>query len=263
MLSNLVTFYGQANSNIKLGTIKAIEWPCETGGDPYANIKIGDLGGLFANSSQVLPAGLDLKAMNIFLVSTIKDDSSNADSNLTILGVDGAIGGPAKNGTVISGLAVSTFDSLDSFSSNCSSSASVCPLSQQDSSFYEFTGTVAHEMGHYYRLNHLSEGTGTIHDYIPDTPICTATQSISGSNYITINSCLTSDSNVFAGTGTTCSANCGSYSSINGVFCPNAIACEFNYIMWWTTKNFRNGSSDGSLFSPYEGIVMNYHPLVQ
>jgi len=263
LVSNLMTFYGQSNSSIKFGTVRAVEWPCQTGGDQYSSMVTSELGNMFVSAKNILPSGLDTTAMNVFLVGTITDDSASANSNLTILGIDGAIGGPAMNGTAISGVAVSSFNTLDTYNSSCPSSSGICALNQQDSSFYELSETVAHEMGHYFRLNHPSESSGTIHDDIPDTPACTATQSISGVNYITINSCLNSDSNIFSGTNSTCSANCGSYSTANGTFCPTATACEFNYIMWWTVKNFYQGNSDGELFSPDEAVVMSYHPLIQ
>jgi hypothetical protein len=261
-------YLGQSNPNIKLGNVQAIEWPCDTGGDQYANVDVADLGTMFKASSTLVPAGLDTKAMNIFLVSSITDGSSGSDSNLTILGVDGSIGGPAMNGTAVSGLAVSTFDLLDQYNPNCSESSETCPLTQQEDAFFQLGDTVTHEAGHYLGLQHLSENKGTAHDPVLDTPVCTATQSYSGVSYLTIQSCLLSDTNIFAGTNSTCQANCasyGSYSQFSGQFCPNAVACEFNYVMWWTVKNFHEGTgaSDGLLFSSQQSQVMNYHPLVQ
>ena len=36
LVSNLASYFGQSNLNLKLGTIKSIEWPCESGGDQYS-----------------------------------------------------------------------------------------------------------------------------------------------------------------------------------------------------------------------------------
>jgi hypothetical protein len=262
-------YYAQSNSNIKLGTVRGVEWPCDSGGDQYANVDVSNLGKLFSNAVGILPPGSDAKAINVFLVSTIVDSSADANSNLTILGVDGAIGGPATNGTAVSGMAVSTFEILDQYNPNCGSSNATCPLTQQEESFFQLSDTITHEMGHFFGLNHLSERDGKSHDFVRDTPVCTAADVIGQKSYLTIHSCLLSDTNIFSGTSTTCLQNCASYtttySPLGGQFCPLAQACQFNNVMWWTTKNFdeKTGNSDGVKFSAQQGIIMNFHPLVQ
>lgn len=268
LVSNLAEYYGQSGMGIKLGAIRAFEFPCENGGERYSHITLSELGDLLAYSRTVIPPHLDTKSLNIFLVSSIKDDSEE-NSNLTILGVDGAIGGPPLNGTAESGMVISTFDKLDTYNPSCDINNATCPLAQQESAFFTLAETTAHEMGHFLGLNHLSEATGKVHDSINDTPICTATQSMAGNQYITINSCVTSDGNIFSGNGLTCKEDClssvSAYDSSKGDFCPSARACEFNNIMWWTTKNFQKGTgkSDGNLFSTQQGGVAGYHPLVQ
>ncbi len=265
LAAQISDYYSQASTNLKLGAVHAIEWPCDSGGDQYSTTSVSELPELFSASSLLVPSSYEKTAANVFLVSAIEDDSDGANSNLTILGIDGAIPGPLVNGTASSGMVISTFDALDTYNSNCSSSQASCPLTQQDSSFFQLGTTVAHELGHYFGLNHLSEATGTSHDFVLDTPICTATTNVGGSQYITNTSCRVSDTHVFSGTGTTCSTSCPTYSSSSGLFCASALACEFNYMMWWTGKNFHasTGGSDGTLFSSYEGAIINYHPLVQ
>jgi hypothetical protein len=265
LLKGVVDTYVQANAGIKVGTINAVEWPCSSGGEAYSDPDVSNLGAMFIAGGAVIPSGLDTKAINIFLVSSIADKNSS-DTNLTILGVDGAIGGPVMNGTAESGMVVSTFDQLATLNSNCPSSAAVCSLALQDDNSFELSSTIGHEMGHFLGLNHPSESDGASHDAVIDTPICTATVSLSGTSYATLNSCRVSDSNVFPVTSKTCNTDCGnSYSASSGSFCPTATSCQFNYIMWWTTKNFwpATGASDGNLFSSGQGGIMSYHPIVQ
>ncbi|MEO5970630.1 MAG: M43 family zinc metalloprotease [Bdellovibrionia bacterium] len=265
LLNDVAEHFKQTGTGVGIGKVNAIEWPCSTGGENYSNPDVSVLGNLFAAGASVIPAGLDTKAINVFLVSTISDESYS-NSNLTILGVDGAIGGPVMNGTAVSGMVVSTFDQLAKLNSNCPSAAATCILAQQDGDSFELSSTIAHEMGHFFGLNHLSESDGASHDAIIDTPICTATQTIGGTAYATLNACRTSDSNTFPINSKTCSADCGgSYNASSGTFCRDAISCQFNYLMWWTTKNFSSstGSSDNNLFSTSQGGIINYHPIVQ
>ena len=163
-------------------------------------------------------------------------------------------------------MVVSTFDQLSTLNAACPSNAATCALALQDDNSYELSSTIAHEMGHFLGLNHPSELDGTVHDAVIDTPICTATQSIGGHAYMTLRACRVTDSNVFPITNKTCSSDCGgSYDATVGSYCPTAASCQFNYIMWWTTKNFwsATGAADGNLFSLGQGSIMNYHPIIQ
>jgi hypothetical protein len=254
LVSAIADYYSQSSSNVKLGTVRGIEWGCEQNGDDFANVNISDLGSLFSKGSLV-SSEVNSSTVNVFLVSSIKDDSSGADSNLTILGVDGAIAGPVINGTAVSGMAVSTFDQLDQFNPNCPNDGSICSITQREKDFFQLSETSVHEMGHFFGLNHLSEWDGTEHDFVQDTPICTTTNG----KYLTINSCLSE---------TTCNQSCGTYTNTydpsSGKFCPLA-ACSFNNPMWWTTKNYYEptGASDGVIFSAQQGKIIHYHPMVK
>lgn len=261
LMAEFVTLFGQSNAGIKVGKVNAIEYDCLAGGDDFSALPVGDLGSLFAKSASLVPAADETKALNLFVVSSIEDDDTS--SNLTILGIAGSLGGPLANGTAFSGVAVSSFDALDGYNPDCSSSLATCPSNKQESSFFQLGRTLVHEAGHYLNLQHLSESAGSKHDYLPDTPVCT--KKPSGGSRITLTSCRGDNTEIFLPTGTTCSADCSPYSASSGVFCANKTSCQFNYIMWWTSQNFDpiTGLSDGGIFSPNEGKVMNYHPIVQ
>jgi len=118
--------------------------------------------------------------------------------------------------------------------------------------------TISHEIGHYLGLNHLTESSGSSHDAIPDTPQCIS-ENISGTNYVTQNSCLSSSS---CSTPCTAEAN-GSYNGITR-FCPNTSACQFNHVMWWTTKSFSEttGVGDGNIFSADSSNILLSNPFI-
>ena len=105
----------------------------------------------------------------------------------------------------------------------------------------------------------LAPYVARLHDPIDDTPVCTATDSSpgGGSHLITIHYCVKSDTNRI-GYERTCPEACPSYNPMTGQFCPDVRECQFNYVMWWTTKNL----GDGNVFSPHSGLVMSYSPLV-
>ncbi|MGK5082074.1 hypothetical protein WDW37_02120 [Bdellovibrionota bacterium FG-1] len=250
LFSAVQDFYSASNVNVKLGSIQAYEW---TDGEAYANVAMGDFGKMVAAAGSMLPAATAGKAINIFFVKSVSDNSA-------LLGMSGGIGGPAVNGLPNSGVVVSTFGKMDQYNSGCS--AAPCGLTQVEYDFADMEQTIAHEMGHYLGLNHPTESHGTEHDLLRDTPICTATDS---SGRISIRNCLMRDTNVFPVTQKMCSDACTSYSSIDGNYCPVALECEFNYMMYWSSKYFTvgKGTGDGNLFSAQSGQVINNHPLIQ
>jgi hypothetical protein len=254
------TYYSQANVGVSLGTINAVEWPCASGGDAYANVSVDDLGTLFGLTSSLAPASSEGKAINLFLVSTIPDGTA---SNLTILGLAGGIGGDPLNGAQGSGLAFSSLNKLDTYNPSCTTSP--CPATQQQSAFADMGSTIAHEIGHYLGLNHPTESSGATHDVVFDTPRCTVTASIGGTQYITNSSCRSTSNAAFYPTGNKCSDVCAGYSSSTPVFCAAAVECQFNHVMWWTSKNFNTttGTGDGNIFSEDSGRVMNYNSFIR
>lgn len=238
---------GTTATNLKLGEIKAYEWTCEQGGDAYANVDINDLGSMFLDGTSNLVTSGDQKALNVFIVSNIL----NGSDNLTILGVAGGISGPVSRGLASSGLVFSSFDELETFS-------------KTQYEFVDMGLTMAHEMGHYLGLFHPAEGErvgGVLDsDPIPDTPVCTY---LSASGYRTISKCK-NDTNLYNGGATTCLSVCGGYDGVT-TFCPDKDECEFNHLMWWTSKNYSEstGTKDGNRISPHSRAILNYSAYVQ
>jgi hypothetical protein len=267
--------------NVRLGKVSVYEWDCANGGDAYANVPTSDLRKFFATGSALLPSDGEGKALNVFLTTTIGGSTS------TILGVSGGIPGPPLNGTGMSGLVFASMGKLATYNGLCDGVAP-CPVALQSGSFVDMGATISHEMGHFLGLYHLSEGnriapapaTEPLHDSLPDTPACRRTvATTSGSHYLlaSSSSCLASDgSHPMQGLPTAapynsvarCNEACPGYStsSLTG-FCPQAVECEFNHVMWWTAKSFvSNGSTyatDGNLFSPASADGVNLSSFVR
>jgi hypothetical protein len=251
MMSGVQKYLNVSSVNVKLGTITAYEW---TAGDAYAEAKTSDFAKMVAAGSAAVGSASEGKSVNVFFLKNIAGSSS-------LLGQAGAIGGPSAHGLANSGVVVSTFGLLDQFNANCS--ASPCLDTQIDEDFATLEQTVVHEIGHYLGLNHVSESTGTAHDLVHDTPMCTTVNPSYG--VLTIGSCLNLDGNIYPSTSKTCLQNCGSYNAGNNVYCATAPECQFNYMMYWSSKFFSEGlgTGDGSLFSSGQGTIINYCPLIQ
>lgn len=246
LLTHIQKRFDPGGQGLKIGKVQVFEWDCRNGGDPYAEISIENLGNLFSVGTSLLPKESETKALNLFLVSNIL----GARPGVTILGASGGVGGPLIFGTSASGLVFGSFNKLDQFDF-------------QESQFIEMAETMAHEIGHFLGLNHLSESNGKRHDGLPDTPKCTKTELRRTGVYITHQSCRQVDSDdIFPLTSRNCSDSCPTYDG-KFEFCPTSVECPFNHLMWWTTKNFNAGKGDGSLISEDSWKVIRFSPAVQ
>jgi hypothetical protein len=161
-------------AKIDLGTVSYVDVPSAIAARAASGVHLsdpsvcGDLSQLFASA----PAG---RQMNIFLVPTFLTGSSGSGS--TISGVDGSVPGPATlSPTPQSGVAASLAN-LRFGRANCHSGLALnCgPLSDgtvtccgADLTAY----VVAHELGHFLGLYHVTEEHGTRFDPLRDTATC-------------------------------------------------------------------------------------------
>ncbi len=263
LFTHVANHYAQSNTKIKIGSVDVYEWGCEHDGDAYAEVAIENTGKMIKAGSTLLGVASTVGALNVFLVSSFGGSAS-------ILGRAGAIIGAPLNGASTSGSVFASFDLLASYNSQCTG-VGACPVEQQEWSFIDMGSTISHELGHFLGLNHPSESSGTTHDKIIDTPICTNLSVSAGR--ITTSSCL-ADSNVHPTEGMTCRTacntganqtplSCGSYDA-DTCFCPAADACQFNHVMWYTGKFYGTGGlGDGNIFSPQSSEILNYSPFVK
>jgi hypothetical protein len=139
-------------------------------------------------------------ALNFFFVREIR----GGGAGFTILGMAGGIPGPSSlHGTQGSGVVVMYGQT---------------PVSV-------IAHTAAHEAGHYLGLYHLSERTGTAHDPLPDTPMCTLQHDLNQDGIVSAEECQ----------------NAGG-----------------DYLMFWTPGNFPQHK-----ISPNQIFVLLRNPLIQ
>ena len=272
-------FLTESGSNIGLNEIKVYEWTDANGAAQYSQVGLDALGNLFESGSKGVDASDDGNAVNLFLVSDIQ----NGNAAYTILGLSGAILGPAANGTQASGLAFSSFNLLSEFNSACVSDS--CSRNSMDSDFLEMAATIAHELGHYLGLNHPTEkptsdpslDSSYLHDVLSDSPKALARKSGTTIYFDqrSVYSSFLQDAPLTGSCKSACDAVTGGIPYLDSdprvpktnAFCPNVPECQFNHIMWYTTKYRKKVSNvwleDGNQFSPQSSAVIEWNPFLR
>ena len=134
--------------------------------------------------------------------------------------------------------------------------------------------TIAHELGHYLGLNHPSEKVASLsevqrHDQVVDTPTCAPRTG----PYLDQRSCYL-DTTVQLAT-SQCSTACdtaagGAYynsGSKSNFYCPATAECQFNHVMWYTTKLRTKVAGvwreDGEQISPQSSAIIQWNSFVR
>jgi hypothetical protein len=267
------------NSKLGVNSIKVYEWNDVDGGDYYSQVPLDNVGTMLSSGSQAVDAVDNSKNINVFMVRAINQSSS---SSSVILGIAGGILGPPTNGTQTSGLVFSTYmgaGSLIAYNAGCS--VGTCPRDSQDSAFIEMGATVAHEIGHYLGLNHPSETAlsagAQSHDQLNDTPTCAPRATAGGGVALDQLSCINDTTSQPAPLAAqTCASACDTalgsglhyfVGSTATNLCPAVAECQFNHIMWYTTKNRKKVSGhwidDGSRISSQSQALLQWNSFVQ
>jgi hypothetical protein len=273
-------FSVESGAHLGINEIKIYEWTNTNGASQYSQVSLDGLGDLFESGSKGVDASDDGRAINLFLVSDIQ----NGNVAYTILGLSGAILGPVMNGTQASGLAFSSFNSLSDFNAGCSSNS--CSRDSLDAEFLEMAATIAHELGHYLGLNHPTEkptsdptlDSSYLHDVLSDTPKALARKA--GTSILfdqrSVYGTLIQDAPLKGSCKSACDAVTGStpYLELDPLkpktdaFCPSVPECQFNHIMWYTTKYRKKNTSgvwveDGNQYSPQSSAVIEWSPFLR
>lgn len=134
--------------------------------DEYAEgVDVGTIGPC-SPLAQLLKNAEPGPVLSVFLVSEFHDGSGDR-----VVGMDGTIPGPATiGGTVASGAAVGTADLRAG--TYCPSSTPNYKTCGDDRTAY----IIAHEMGHFLGLYHVTEQSGVYFDPLSDTPECSCSK---------------------------------------------------------------------------------------
>jgi len=159
----------------------------------------------------------------LFFVDALKDAQGTLG---TIVGIDGAIPGPAGAvGTVHSGALVTTADLT---TAGCGPKPDFARCGSDRTAY-----VAAHEAGHFLGLFHTTEESGRLFDPLTDTPRCPVTSCDPGA--------------LHAAVAFECNDDSG----------PNTCGGA-DYLMFWSVSDSSRG-----VISPQEAQVMRANPLVR
>jgi hypothetical protein len=171
MVSSVRTLLGQVG--LQLGAVSYVDVPAAAAAKVASGVQVDDATAC-GELSQLLATAPAGRQVNIFVVSNFV--SKNLAPGTLVAGIDGTIPGPATiSPTLQSGAAVSAANLRAGRSNcgaglslNCGTATSALTCCGADVVAY----AVAHEMGHYLGLYHVTEGEGTSFDPLQDTPAC-------------------------------------------------------------------------------------------
>jgi hypothetical protein len=198
------------------------------------------LTGPCSDLSQLLRYGASGNVLNVFLVPALVETSNTGQ--LSTVGMDGTIPGPASmGGTVASGAAVSAADLRDG-QSQCTGGMNFTSCGADQTAYI-----VAHEVGHFLGLYHPTEQYGFDFDPLEDTPPCECTSCSPHPSTCSNPNTTTPPANADVVDATEC------LNTSTGSVCGGG-----DNLMFWVLEG---GASQGNLTAE-QGLVMRANPVV-
>lgn len=302
-------FRTESGANLGLNQIKVYEWRDADGGSRYSQVDLDALGDLFESGSKGLDATDDGQSVNLFLVSDIVYSGAYTILGLSggILGPP--VNGTQTSGLAFSSFdQLAAFNpSVWCQNTNCPRFRQEADFLEMGATIAHEMG---HYLGLNHPSERPDVYNTQDHDPLNDTPTCTYRLENSTTAVLDPRACYFVDPTTHPAPlgGKTCKAACdgvtgggtpylasskasglidggpsfnyaGYYSGSKGsngdmpkAFCPAVPECQFNHVMWYTTKNRKlvpagassaSWTEDGNLFSTQSQSVMLWSPLVR
>jgi hypothetical protein len=302
-------FKTESGANMGLNQIKVYEWRNADGGSRYSQVDLDALGDLFESGSKGLDPADNGKFVNLFLVSDIVYSGAYTILGLSggILGPP--VNGTQTSGLAFSSFdQLASFNPKASCgTTDCPRFRQEADFLEMGATIAHEIG---HYLGLNHPSERPDATHFQDHDPLSDTPTCK--HRLENSTVAVLDnracyrfdleaqpaplggiSCKTACDQV-TGTGTPYLGTGKSSALIDGgpsfnqpgyysgttatngdmpqVFCPAVAQCQFNHVMWYTTKNRRlvpaghsnaSWAEDGNLFSTQSQSVMMWSPLVR
>ncbi len=161
MRETLATYLARAG--LSLSTVTFVDASPEVKARYALGVNADDSGPC-GDVASILRLAAPGNVMSLFLVPSF----TSIDPG-TVLGIDGTIPGPASVGGTVASGALASAEDLDLGKGTAACGGVPNP---QDCGADETAYIVAHEMGHFLGLYHVTEWPGTLFDPVKDTPTC-------------------------------------------------------------------------------------------
>jgi hypothetical protein len=305
-------FQTQSGAQMGLNQVKVYEWADTDGGSQYSHVDLELLGDLFEAGSKGLDASDNGHFVNLFLVSDIVYSGAYTILGLSGAILGPPVNGTQTSGLAFSSFdSLAYFNpKVQCLATDCPRYRQEADFLEMAATIAHEIG---HYLGLNHPSERPDSSYLQDHDPLNDTPSCSFRLENSTVAVLDQRACYRIDLTVHPAPlgGQTCKAACdavtggatpyvassksgarwidggpsgnqeGYYSGTRGsngdmpqAFCPAVPECQFNHVMWFTTKNRRllpvgsspetaSWSEDGNLFSVQSQSRMQWSPLVR